>query len=338
MNRIDGVRCAIAGLGRIGVTLESDPLREKPASHYGAVKYNREAILAAGSDPDQGHRDAFSEIEPECRTYADSIEMLEIEKPGILHIASDTDTHIPLLREALSRSVPVIICEKPLSNSFVEAASMERLAESSESQILVNHERRFSRDYREARGLIREKAFGELLGITGRLYMGRTKLPADILYHDGTHMLDIIRFLTDRDLEIRHREGEPYKEGGQLIILAAAGAVTVQIDVSGGRDHLVFELDLSFERGRIRIGNGVYELWISEESPYYTGFRSLNCSTSGWTGRTGYFSNMMNHALELYRNPGRKSESSFRDGLKVLELIDEILSPYRVETPSSSGV
>jgi len=334
----NGIRCAIAGLGRIGVLLETDPLREKPATHYGAVKYNREAFLVAGSDPDEEKRNAFRMTEPECSLYSDSIKMMESEKPDILHIASDTNTHIPLLREALSRSIPVIVCEKPLANSLDDALSLLIETESSKSQILINHERRFSRDYREVRGLIRERALGELLSISSRLYMGRTRPVAEILYHDGTHMLDIIRFLTDRDLVVKHSEGEPYKKGGQLNILAAAGSTMIHMDISGGRDHLVFELDLSFEKGRIRVGNGVYELWRSEESPFYTGFRSLSCSTSGWTGRTGYFSNMMNHAQELYRNPGRKSESSFRDGMKVLELIDEILAPYRVEIPSSSDV
>jgi len=338
MNRKEGIRCAIAGLGRIGVSLEEDPLREKPASHYGAVKYNREAQLVAGADPDEEKRAAFLHLEPECRVYEDPSGMMDAEKPDILHIASDTETHMILLKEALSRSIPVIVCEKPLSNSFEEAAALLDAASSSESQILINHERRFSRDYREVRGLIREKAFGGLKCINTRLYMGRTRPAAEILYHDGTHMIDIIRFLTDRDLVITHSSGEPYEKGGQLVVLARAGDTLVHMDFSGGRDHLVFELDLSFERGRIRVGNGVYELWTSEESPYYTGFRSLSCKSSGWTGRTGYFANMMNHALELYRNPGRQSESSFLDGLRVLELIDDILAPYRAETPSSSGV
>jgi predicted dehydrogenase len=242
---------------------------------------------------------------------------------------------MPLLSSALERNVPVIVCEKPLANSLDEAEAVLPLIEVSDSTVLINHERRFSRDYREVRGLIREKAFGELLSINARLYMGRTRPVSGILYHDGTHMLDILRFLCDGDLEILHSSGRPHEKGGPLIVFARSGKTDVVLDISGGRDHLVFEMDLSFERGRIRVGNGVYELWSSEESPYYSGFRSLQCSTSGWNGRTAYFSAMMNHALELYQNPGRKSESSFRDGLEVMRLIDRILEPYG-EPPDSS--
>ena len=329
------VRCALVGLGRIAVTLEDDPLREKPASHWGAISFNRQAVLCGAVEPEKDRVEDFLKREPACPVFDDLETMIEKTRPDIVHIASDTETHMPLLSTALERKVPVIVCEKPLANSLDEAEAVLPLIEGSDSTVLINHERRFSRDYREVRGLIREKAFGELLSINARLYMGKTRPVSGILYHDGTHMLDILRFLCDGDLEILHSSGRPHEKGGPLIVFARSGKTDVILDISGGRDHLVFEMDLSFERGRIRVGNGVYELWSSEESPYYSGFRSLQCSTSGWNGRTAYFSAMMNHALELYQNPGRMSESSFRDGLEVMRLIDRILEPYG-EPPDSS--
>lgn len=339
MSRKNAVNCAIAGLGRIAVSLEDDPLREKPASHLGAIEYNRTTVLAGASDPDEEKRASFSLKHPDCPVFADTQEMINFCSPDILHIATDTETHMSILKIALDHKIPVIVCEKPLSNSLAEAEEMLELVDTSESAVLINHERRFSRDYQEVHGLIRDKAFGELLGINARLYMGRTRPAADILYHDGTHMLDIIRYLCAADLEILHCSGDPYKKKSSLAVFAKAGNCNVNLDISGGRDHLVFELDLSFESGRVRIGNGVYELWTSEESPYYSGFRSLKNNCSGWSGRTAYFSAMMNHALELYINPGRKSASSFRDGLRVIELIDEILSPFQSPLiPSSSSV
>ncbi|MDC7239264.1 MAG: Gfo/Idh/MocA family oxidoreductase [Spirochaetales bacterium] len=321
------VNCALAGLGRIAVTLEDDPLREKPASHLGAIEYNRICELTGASDPDEEKRNAFARRYPGCPLYGDTPEMIREVKPDILHIASETDTHMPLLKAALEERIPVIVCEKPLSNSLEEARALLDMVDASGSVVMVNHERRFSRDYQEVRGLVRDKALGELLSINCRLYMGRTRPPEKILYHDGTHMIDILRFITGEDLTVLGSWGIPAQEKGTLMVLASAGECMINLDVSGGRDHLVFELDLSFERGRIRIGNGVYEIWISEESPYYTGFRSLKKSCSEWSGRTAYFSDMMNHAVHLYKNPGARCHSSFRDGLRVLELIDDILRP-----------
>jgi predicted dehydrogenase len=331
------IHCAIAGLGRIGVTLETDPLREKPASHLGAIEHHKETVLTAASDPDEEKRKSFHADHGHCPVFEDSREMIDSVKPDILHIASDTDTHIPLLRKGLSASVPVIICEKPLANSLEEVKGVLKQVDASGSHVIVNHERRFSADYRDVRDQIRKKSLGELLCVNARLYMCKTRPVAEILYHDGTHMLDILRFLTDKDLIIKQSVGDPYKKSGQLLVIASAGEAFIVLDVSGGRDHLVFELDLSFERGRIRIGNGIYEIWDSEESPFYTGFRSLKCNISGWNRRTGYFSSMMDHAVDLYKNPERICESSFRDGLKVLELIEKILSFHHREGTLSSS-
>lgn len=326
MNRPEKtVKCVIVGLGRIGSTLEKDSLREKPASHAGAVWAHSRTLLAAGADPNVERREEFAADWNGVCTYADPIEMIRTEKPDIVHIASWTDTHPSLLEASMSEGVPVVVCEKPLANSLKAVRSLIRKARHSSSKIVMNHERRFSRDYRTVKDTILKKRLGELLSISGRLYMGRTQPPRAVLYHDGTHMIDIIRFLSGEDIAIQSVTGSPETKGGQLFICGKAGNVSVNLDISGSRDYLVFELDLSFTSGRIRIGNGIYEVWESDESPYYTGFKSLIKREDGWKGETGYFAGMMNHAVHLLETPELQSESALKDGIAVLKTIAAIL-------------
>ncbi len=325
----NSVRCAIAGLGRIGFSLGQDPLREKPSSHSGAIAENRECCLCGGADPEKERRRVFSESFPEAEIFSDASLMLQELKPDIFHIASDTDSHMSLLNTALEAKVPVIICEKPLANSLAEAEALLPVVRKSDSRILINHERRFSRDYRRVRQFVQEGRYGRLLSIHARLYMGRSRSPGVMLYHDGTHMLDILRYLSleeGEEMEILSCQGNPEKKGASFLICARRGEILLSLELSGGRDHLVFELDLSFETGRIRIGNGVFELWKSVESPYYSGFRSLEKEQSCWEGKTAYFAGMLAHGVELFRNPSRRSESSFEDALAVMRLMDRILS------------
>jgi hypothetical protein len=42
--------------------------------------------------------------------------------------------------------------------------------------------------------------------------------------------------------------------------------------------------------------------------------------------KTGYFANMMAHAVSCVRNPSVPAESSFRDGCTALEILDAILA------------
>ena len=318
------IQCAITGLGRIGSTLEQDRLREKPASHAGAIANHPDCILVSGCDPVKRQREEFSRTWPGARLYTQSKEMLRNETPDIYHIASWTDTHPLLLEEAIDCGIPVIVCEKPLANTDQSLTGVLAKAENKTSRIIINHERRFSQDYRAARQIVKGKKFGNLHTISARLYMGKTRPAGEVLLHDGTHMLDIIRFLSGNELEIRHVSGNGTRKGGGLEVLANAGNINVHLEVAGGRNHLVFELDLSFTRGRIRIGNGIYELWTSMASPYYTGFRSLQKKQDGWSGNTGYFAGMMTHAVELFRNPETVNESSIYDAYAALTAIKTI--------------
>lgn len=341
------IRCAVIGTGRIGSSLETDRLREKPASHAGAIARNRDCVLVAGADPDGGNLASFGRLWrlPREALFPDARAMIDAVKPDIVHIAADTDEHVPLLRLALEREVPVIVLEKPVAQTLAEATEVLPLVDEAESlgtsRVVVNHERRFARDYRAAREFIRSGELGPLLSIHARLYMGKTKTPADVLWHDGTHLVDIITFLAGPwETKAVHgisdaREGNFFAFGETLAAGTAPGRsapntppVSIVIDSSPGRDHLAFELDCSFATGRLRIGNGIFEVWESRPSRLYERFRSLELVRGrpgrGW-GKTGYFSLMMEHAATLYRDPTLHGESTFRDGLAAIGILARII-------------
>jgi len=338
--RRDGpVRCAVAGLGRIGSSLETDRLREKPASHAGAIRANPDAVLGAGADPDPAARESFAALWdlPTSALFPDAASMLDAAKPDILHIACDTDAHVPLLRLALDRRVPVVVLEKPVARSLAEARRVLREVERAEregrSRVVVNHERRFARDWRRAREIVRSGEYGPLRSAHARLYMGMSQRVDAVLWHDGTHLADVLRFVLGPWRPVSVRGDVRSSEGNVLVVgetpeRGAGGPVTVTIEASPGRDHLLFECDLSFASGRVRVGNGVFEEWKSAPSPLYERFRSLESVTSIGTNpyaETGYFAGMMAHAIALARDPGLPIESSFRDGVAALEILDRII-------------
>jgi predicted dehydrogenase len=252
--------------------------------------------------------------------------MLERHSPEILHMATPPESHLELVRLACGARVPVVICEKPLAASAGEARQIVVLCRQVGTALLVNHERRYSRDYRLARERVASGRFGELASIDGRLHMGRGHPPADILWDDGTHLLDALRFLTGGELEALGACGDAHSPGGLLQVLLRAGEVPVSLEVSGRLEPLVFELDFCFTRGRLRIGNGVYEEWESGPSPYYEGFRSLRRLQARPPRRTGYFRCMLADAVAVLRQPGRRPVSSGEDGLAAVEAIEKILS------------
>ncbi|MBN1835706.1 MAG: Gfo/Idh/MocA family oxidoreductase [Spirochaetales bacterium] len=319
------LRCAIVGLGRIGSTLEDDRLREKPASHAGAIRASRDCLLVAGCDLRQDRREAFARRWGCPSVYGDLRPMLEAHRPHVLHVATPAETHGLLIAQAAELGVPLVVCEKPLCTSAADARAAVETCRAGGTLLMVNHERRYSRDYREARSLVQERRYGTLLSLQARLYMGRGQPLGEILLEDGTHMVDVIRYVTGREIEPRHVRGGAGSRDGTLQALFACGQADGFLEVSGSHEALVFELELGFERGRLRVGNGVYEEWASGPSRYYEGFRSLRAVHRRPWRLTGYFVGMLADAVAVLREPGRIPVSSGLDGLRAIETIETIV-------------
>ncbi len=327
-SRRDGkLRCAVVGLGRIGSLLEDDALREKPCTHAGAITGNPECILVGGCDTDPERRRLFAERWNCDAVFASADDLLRETKPDILHIATHPDSHYLYVKMAAASGVGVAVCEKPLADGLAAARRIAALHSSGAVTVLTNHERRYSEDYRRARSRVADGTYGRLLSISSKLYFGRTRKLVSQLVHDGTHLADIVAFLAGGTLKKTAVTGNLLKASGTAFIAAVCRlddegpAVRVSIEVGAERDHLVFESDLSFEKGRIRIGNGIYEEWRSVPSPYYEGFRSLGPEKAPVFEKTGYFENMMKDAAACARDRARQPVSSAVDGLAALRFI-----------------
>ncbi len=314
-------RCAVVGLGRIGSLLEDDVLREKPCTHAGAIAADPDCVLVGGADIDPERRRLFAERWNCPAVFADAGELIGGTRPDILHVATHPDSHEKYVRLAAERGVPVVVCEKPLADSLAAARRIASLHEKGAVTVVVNHERRYSADYLLAKALVDGGRYGRLLAAAGKLHFGRRRKLMDQMIHDGTHMADILAFLAGGSLRKTAVSGRLDRRSGTAVVLAKSGGVPVAIEVGAERDHLVFEIDLSFESGRLRIGNGLYEESESRASPYYEGFRSLVPAGTRPPDKTGYFAGMLADAAACVRDRKRRPLSGAVDGYRALEFI-----------------
>ena len=318
------VTCAIAGLGRIGSRLEEDRLREKPATHAGAIVKNPDCVLVAGCDINEDKRKLFEERWGCSNTYENIEEMLSNTCPQILHVATPPQTHLGIVEAAAEHGVPVIVCEKPLAHTEEDARRIAAFHRNGRTKILVNHERRYSKDYGTAKRRVEEGTYGELLSVHSMLYMGRNRDLHDMLLDDGTHLIDAVHFLTGSGLRLVRceRAGLPGRQS--LLVTCTARGIPVLFEVASGRAYVTFEIDLVFSEGRIRIGNGIYEEYESGPSPYYEGFHSLLKKKTRTPYPTGYFSNMLADAVLCATERDRDPVSSAIHGYEAIAVITAI--------------
>ena len=324
------IRCAVAGLGRIASTLETDSLREKPCTHTGAITENPDCLLVGGCDTEEEARERYA-ADWKVDVFGEIGELLQESRPDIIVVATYPESHRKLTEAAVRAGTPVVICEKPLARTLRDGRAIARLHRAGHAKIIVNHERRYSQDYRNARSIVEQRSYGELLSVRGTLCFGSTIPRREVLLHDGTHLLDVINFLTGSRVFLNRRYGSMRRAEKSAFLFGrsggkGAGSIPVAIEIGSQRDHLVFEVELNFARGRIRIGNGVYSFERSGESPYYEGYRSLlpDKEAPPLPEKTGYFSGVVADAVRCVREPGRMPLSSAEDALEVMKFIRSV--------------
>ena len=106
---------ALIGAGRIGLLLESDAKRRKPATHAGMWAHHGRFDLAAVCDSEEGRFDAARAVAPNVACYTDAAEMISAVKPDVVSIATWRDSHHAMMKLALDHGAPAIICEKPIA-------------------------------------------------------------------------------------------------------------------------------------------------------------------------------------------------------------------------------
>ena len=353
---------AVVGTGRISFSLGFDKKREQPASHTMALLGNDRIKIVAGCDKDQKkledwkifnakinancfrwldydfpYADDFSDGETFCpQTYSTSSELYRKIHPDIVTVAVNEDSHMEECLAAIQAKPQLVILEKPVALNSFEARKIQVEAKENMVPVMVNHERRFSKDYQIAKKFLPQ--IGEIQSVRGELFSGLRIYGKDYeadgsysLLHDGTHLVDIIQFILGVQLKNPRVSGIHKDEKGDVRNFVARyktdAIPEIQIQMSGRSRFFSFGIDILGTLGRICVGNGYAKFYLRQESKLYTGFYSLAGQNLRVPKKTGYFSNMIQNAVDFLDGTSpllSPLEDAIQD-LKVLEDIKNFL-------------
>ncbi|MCP5049813.1 MAG: Gfo/Idh/MocA family oxidoreductase [bacterium] len=337
---------ALIGCGRVGVWLEDDPLRGKPATHMGGIQ----KILQTRS-PGKGREkplelNAICDIDEErlqkCKerwnipnTYTDYKELIDKEKPGIVIIATWTSSHHEIAVYAAQNGVKGIVLEKPLATTLKLAREIIHTCNRCNVKLVVNHERRWDPLYRKTREIVESNELGPLKLIYGNVLCRSAprgswkallkEVGGGPLLHDGTHLIDMVRYFCGDILSIngsvKREDPAIGVETTATALLTTQNGVNVFLEAGGMRNYFNFELDLQFENGRIKIGNGIREFHTTQTSKRYTGFRDLvKKDFPPFKRDSDPFTGAILEVIRAIEND-REPFSSGNDGFKAMEII-----------------
>jgi predicted dehydrogenase len=157
-------------------------------AHAAGYKASPDCEIVAAADISQENRDAFCEEHNVPNGYSDYREMLAKENLDIVSVCVWPALHMPMVVDAAQAGVKAIHCEKPMAPTWGESKRMVAVCDAHGVQLTFNHQRRFGKPFRKAKGLLDAGAIGQL-----------TRLEAFTvnLYDWGTHWFDMLFFYND---------------------------------------------------------------------------------------------------------------------------------------------
>ena len=327
------IKTALIGCGRIGFLLEKDPLRYKPCTHYGGVKAAGIKINSA-CDINKERLLHFAETARlrEQNLYTDFRELILKERPGFVIIATWTNSHAEIGKFAAQNGAKTIICEKPIASNLKDAEALLTECRKHNVNLIVNHERRYDAGYSTVKKMLCGGKIGEVKTVYASVLSSGIS-SADItqgggpLLHDGTHMIDIIRYFFGEIIWVKgeFQKTKPGRfENRSTAWIKTASGVDVFLEAGGARKYFMFELQISGTDGKIVIGNGYRNLYLSKQSKYYTGFRDLAEVPFPAAKGMNYFKKEYIEAKNLLNSKNIELTSSGLDGYKALEAIHAI--------------
>lgn len=329
------ISSALIGCGRIGFILEDDKLRRKPCTHFGGASAAGIKITSA-CDINPERLELFRRKTgiPEGSCYTDYNKLLKSECPQLVIITTWTESHAEIAIASIESGAKVVVLEKPVSGSLKLARKIADSANKKGCTVIVNHERRFDSRYIKVRDMLKKGEIGRILTVNARILTGGYRgqsLPGEgggPLLHDGTHLVDILRFFFGDFKSVRGDFSRFSRESGfedyATAWLQADSGINVFLEAGGGRKYFLFEVDIWGTEGRIIIGNGYNRLYKNEVSQYYSGFRDLNEKEFPSFRINNCFTELYkNVKLALYRK-NFINNSTISDGYRALELVHAV--------------
>ena len=270
-SRMERIRVAIIGLGRVGSGYDAGIIGLSPRSHVGAVLANTELELVAVCDEDQVARDRFASDWKIDVPIFDSVDSLFLAiRCDIVVVATATATHFDVLDKCLASRPALVFCEKPMCDGADQAAEIMNRYASADVQLSVNYHRRWDKRFGILRDAICRSGavhHAELLYVKG-------------LRNYGAHAVDLLHFLFGNIVSVMPIKGGDVAnpDPSYSAVLDFERHFGVNLVGMDGLAYELFDLDVITETARFRMAFGGQSIRFqtAEQGRYFPNYVSLS--------------------------------------------------------------
>jgi predicted dehydrogenase len=248
----------------------------------------------------------------------------------VVCIAVPDHLHFDLLKQVSNYRPKLVFTEKPLTDTLEQAYFIEKLYKELDIPLLINFKRAFIPEILQVINRVKQNEFGEFKNCFGLYNRG--------FKHNGSHLLDlIIRFTGCKELKLLEvfdsLSDYSVTDLSYSIVAYTENDATVIMKSFCGTEYPIFELDLHFTSGRIRLFNTgeKLEIYRVQPSSAFSGFQFIQPK---YVVDSSIHQSMLYAADNIfnYLSKGKSLAVSISDGIHVMQLTDQILKEIKNKT------
>lgn len=304
----------IIGAGKIAALFDS-PESESVLTHAHAFSSSDDFNLLGFYDLLYNNAERAAEIW-NCNAYRTIEDALK--DADIVCCCVPDKYHYEILCQIAIYPIKLVVAEKPIAVTIEEAGKIRELYREKEISLLVNYSRRFIKEFIELKEKIHE--MGSF--ITGTAYYGKG------ITHNGSHVLNLLSLLIDEKQIVKsafYVVKDFSENDSSCDVVIEVGGKKFRMIAVDSRIVTVFELDLLFEKARVRITDGgtIIEIYTIEESKVYADYFNYTLSDRIEVDYSGAMTGMVNNILD-FLNGRRKLLCDIDEGINVMRTCNKI--------------
>ena len=264
---------------KIGIIGCGRPIGTEGATGYGmshrhwlGYKDTGKCELVAVADINKENAEAFiGEHNPDAKIYADYMDMMAGEKIDIVSVCLWPHLHGKVICDIARFKPEAIYCEKPMDIHWDACLKMVQACRDNSIQLMINHQRRYTKPFMKAKSLLDEGAIGDIQRMEAGWFN---------LFDSGTHWFDMLFYLNN-DTGAEWAIGQIDMRGSHRhfgALMAGQGIVTFKFK-NGVRGTMLSGLDHKDPGCMVRVigSEGIIEILGDT-----TSVRMLQYRKSGW--------------------------------------------------------
>lgn len=264
--------CAVIGCGRIGCGFD-DNQNKKILTHAGSYFNNNKTNLTTLCDIDIKKLKKYGKKYNLDNLYTNSAKMFNSEKLDCISICTLANSHLDLVKEAVSSNVKAIFIEKPLSENLKHSKEIIDLCKKNNIKLAVDFQRHFDPFYHHIKKIITKNKLGKIQLVT--VFYGGG------IANTGTHLFDILRYFFGNVKTInanysKNKSANP-KDPNIDATLHFTNNTICQINSLDFKNYVIFEMDILGSKARLQINlvNNDYVFQSVQKSGNVAGYNTL---------------------------------------------------------------